>query len=104
MGSGSLEALESRVSALERAAGDPTIEAVKSRRLRIRFPAANTARDIPHGLTQVPDGYRIEWANANIIASPGLPWTVDLAYLQASAANAEAIVTFYVSTEAVLDV
>jgi hypothetical protein len=99
-----LTALEGRVSALERARGEPTIEAVRSRRLRIRFPAANTARDIPHGLTGVPDGYRIEWANANIFAVPGLPWTVELAHLQASAANAEAVVTFYLSSEAVLDV
>lgn len=99
----SLEAVEARVSALERAQGGPTIQAVRSRRLRVRFPAANTARDIQHGLTDVPDGYVIEWANANIFATPGRPWTVDLAYLQASAANAEAVVTFYVSTEATQD-
>jgi len=99
-----LRDVEQRVAALESRDGVPRVVAERSRRLRIRFPVANTKRDIPHGLTEVPDGYQIEWANADIFATPGQPWTVELAYLQASAANAEAIVTFYVSTEAVQDV
>lgn len=103
MASATIEDLEGRVSSLERASGVPTMQAARSRRLRIRFPAADTPRDIVHGLSEVPDGYVIEFATANIFATPGRQWTVELAYLQADAANAEAVITFYVSTEATQD-
>lgn len=95
MANAEVQRLEQRVQALEAALS----VAVQSRRLRVRFPVANTRRDITHGLVQIPDGYRIEWATANIVATAGVLWTPDLAFLQADAANAEAIITFYVSSQ-----
>lgn len=80
-----------------------TGETIVSRPLRVKFPAANTARDIAHGLGVIPDGYRIVWTNAEIHATPGTLWTPTLAYLQANAANALAIVRFYVLKDRPVD-
>lgn len=76
---------------------------VTSRRLRVTFPAANTVRDIAHGLDGIPDGYVLEWADGVVYAEPGVQWTRDLAYLRATAANVHAIVTFYIASEDALD-
>lgn len=67
--------------------------------LRLTFPAANTARDVAHGLGVIPDGYEIIFADAKLHAAPSLLWTPTLAYLQADAANAHAIVRFYTLRE-----
>lgn len=96
---GDVDELASRVTRLERALEDAGLPAARSRRLRVRFPAANTARDIAHGLGEVPTGYAIEFATAPVHATPGVMWTKDLAFLQATSANAEAVITFFVSTE-----
>lgn len=91
------------MAVLERQLAGLTAQGARSRRLRIRFPAADTPRDIAHGLGVVPDGYRVEWANAGIIVSPEVLWTRDLAWLQADAADAEAVVVFIVATEPTVD-
>lgn len=64
--------------------------------LAITFPVAATPRDIVHGLGVVPDGYSLVFADAEIHAVPGKLWTDTLAYLQASANNAQAIIRFRV--------
>lgn len=64
--------------------------------LAVTFTAANTARDIVHGLGVVPDGYSLVFADAEIHAVPGKLWTDTLAYLQASTDNAHAIIRFRV--------
>ena len=71
-----------------------------SRAVSVRFPAANTPRDIVHGLGVVPDGYLILRADANVIAVPGRIWTRDLAYLQAGTAGARATLLFVTLREA----
>jgi len=70
-----------------------------SRPLLVTFPAANTRRDIAHTLTVVPSGYVVLWADAEIHATPGVLWTPDVAYLQANAANAHALLLFLVTRE-----
>jgi hypothetical protein len=52
-------------------------------------------------LTVVPSGYLVLWSDAPIIATPGLNWTPEIAYLQASMTNARAIVLFVVLRETV---
>lgn len=71
--------------------------------LRVTFVAANTRRDIAHGLGMIPDGYEIVMADAEVHATPGAPWTTTIAYLQAAAANAHAIVRFYTLREVPVD-
>jgi hypothetical protein len=71
--------------------------------LRVVFAAANTQRDIAHGLGVIPDGYEIIFADAEIHATPGKLWTPVLAYLQADAANARALIRFYMLREAPID-
>jgi len=95
--------LEARIAKIERELADPVVEAARSKPLRVRFPAADTPRDIAHGLGDVPTGYRVDWATAPIHATPGLQWTREIAYLQSTVANAEAIITFFVATEAAID-
>lgn len=77
--------------------------ATLGRPLRVTFAAANTKRDIAHGLGVIPDGYRIVMADAEVHATPGALWTPTLAYLQAAADNTHAIIQFYTLREAPLD-
>lgn len=63
------------------------------------FPAANTRRDIAHGLGQVPHGYHVVRADGVVHAEPGVLWTKDLAYLRATAANVHATFIFYTLRE-----
>jgi hypothetical protein len=62
--------------------------------LSVTFPVANTSRDVVHGLNVIPDGYSIVFADAQIHAVPGKLWTTTLAFLQADANNAHAIIRF----------
>lgn len=71
--------------------------------LRVTFVAANTKRDIAHGLGVIPDGYEIILADAEIHATPDVLWTPTIAYLQAAVANAHAIVRFYTLREVPID-
>lgn len=63
--------------------------------LEVAFPAANTRRDIAHGLGAVPDGYHVLLTTANLIADNPAGWTDLVAGLQADAANARAVVVFF---------
>jgi hypothetical protein len=65
----------------------------------VRFPLADTPRDIAHGCGAIPVGVEVVYANATIIATPGARWTRDRAWLQANAANATARVRFLVTSE-----
>ena len=71
--------------------------------LRLTFPAANTSRDVQHGLQVIPDGMLMVRADANIFAVPGKQWTEDIAYLQADRANARATVVFFTMRESASD-
>lgn len=78
----------------------PTLRyAQVGRPLEVSFPAANTRRDIAHGLGIVPDGYHVLLATANIVADAPDRWTRDIAALQASSANARAVVVFFALLE-----
>lgn len=70
-----------------------------SRPLRVTFPAANTRRDVAHGLGAIPTGMLVIWNDAAIQAVMGVAWTPTLAYVQANAANAHATIMFFVSRE-----
>jgi hypothetical protein len=72
---------------------------VIGRPLSLVFPAMGARRDVVHGLGTKPDGFLVVYADADIIAEPGVLWTRDLAFLQAGADNAHAIVIFYTLRE-----
>lgn len=72
------------------------------RPLRLTFVAANTPRDIEHGLGVIPDGYEIIFADGEVHASANL-WSPTTAWLQANAANTHAIVRFFTLREDPLD-
>lgn len=65
----------------------------------VTFPAANTIRDIVHGLGQIPSGYHVVWADGVVYAEPGKLWTKELAYLRATAVNVHAKVVFFTLRE-----
>jgi len=68
--------------------------------LQVTFPAANTRRDIPHGLGVVPDGYLVVLQNGGVIIATDVHlWTTEAAWLQASAANTIARVVFFALQE-----
>ncbi len=69
--------------------------------IRVTFPAADSAVAVVHGLQTDPNflARRIVRANANVIDAPGVVWTYEVAYLQADAANAEALVEFVIVNE-----
>lgn len=71
----------------------------QGRPLRVTFAAANSARDIAHGLGVIPDGYEVLFTDGELHATPGKAWTPTIAYLQAAAANTHAILRFYVLRE-----
>lgn len=70
-----------------------------SRPFRVTFPLANTVRPIAHQLTAVPMGYLLLYTDAEVHASPNQPWTREEAFLQASSANAHALVIFFTLLE-----
>jgi hypothetical protein len=77
-----------------------TFMASWSRPLSIVFAVANTQRDVAHRLGVKPDGFLVVHADARIKAVAGKIWTRDLAFLEADADNARAIVIFYTLREA----
>lgn len=65
--------------------------------LTVTFPAATTRRDVPHGLTQVPDGYHVLLQSGGVVTAVDVVlWTPTVAWLQASDANTIARVVFFV--------
>lgn len=65
----------------------------------VTFPVANTIRDIVHGLSQIPHGYHVVWADGIVHAEPGKLWTKELAYLRATAVNVHAKIVFFTLRE-----
>jgi hypothetical protein len=75
----------------------------RSHVLEVTFPAANTTRDVQHGMGQVPTGVIVIAAvGGNVRCSDLTTWTTDLAFLQADAANTRARLYFIV-TEVPID-
>lgn len=68
--------------------------------LILTFPTMGVAYEFQHGLGVIPDGYLIVFADADIIAEPGVRWSQSIATLRAGADNAHAIVIFYTLSEA----
>ena len=60
----------------------------------VQFPAADTAVDVRHELEAVPDGWVTLWTDTVVIATPGLAWTRDLAFLQSPIADRRCLVKF----------
>ncbi|MCC6989955.1 MAG: hypothetical protein IT181_13200 [Acidobacteria bacterium] len=73
--------------------------ALVGRPLEVFFPAANTRLDIAHGLQAVPDGYHVLLTTSAVVADNPAGWTDLIAGLQASAANARAVVVFFTLIE-----
>jgi hypothetical protein len=74
------------------------------RPVSIPFEFVNTQTEVLHGLGEIPDGYIVLNADANIKRVPGKQWSKTLAYLQADMAFATAIVVFGVFREGVQSV
>jgi hypothetical protein len=86
--------------ALERVTrGLVTGEAATGVLLEVTFPAANSRRDVAHGLGVIPTGYEIRMANGNVHATDVHLWTPTVAYLISDTANSFARVRFYTSRE-----
>ncbi len=75
---------------------DPYLE--RSAVFEVTFPAANTTRDVQHGMGQIPTGVSVIAAvGGHVRCSDLTTWTPDLAFLQADAANTRARVYFIVT-------
>jgi len=71
--------------------------------LEVVFPAANTPRDLAHGLGVVPDGYLVVLQSRGMIYAVDVDrWTTEVAWLQASVAQTRARVLFYRLQEGVI--
>ena len=71
--------------------------------IEVTFPAAAAARDIPHGLDGVPDGYFIVLQSGGVVtATQVTSWTRDIAWMTASATNTRARLCFYTLLEGAL--
>lgn len=68
---------------------------VPPRRQEFFLEFADTPVAIEHGLQAVPDGMLIVKADGPIYAAPGVPWTKELAFLQASRAHTRGRFIFY---------
>lgn len=68
----------------------------------IEFPAADTRRDVAHGLDAVPHGFLIEDADGPVYRTPGATYGRDIAYLESSVAGTRAIVRFFTRREGLL--
>jgi len=67
------------------------------------FPVANVARDIPHGLGVVPDGYFIILQSGGVVQAVNVVnWTTQTAWLQANTNNTRLRVLFYRLQEGVI--
>lgn len=66
----------------------------------VHFPAADTPREVAHGLGEVPDGYLVLWALVGDVNAENLTtWTDELAFLRADAANTRARIIFVTTRE-----
>lgn len=71
--------------------------------LEVHFPVANTRRDVPHGLSRVPDGYFLILESEGLVRAVDVTtWTRDVAWLSASANNTRARLVFYTLQEGAL--
>lgn len=79
---------------LRRDVARATVFRYLGRPVTITFPVANVATEVLHGLAEVPDGYQIVNADANVKRVPGQQWTKTSAYLQADMASSTVIIVF----------
>ena len=78
--------------------------AAVARPVSVVFPAANTRREVAHGLGVVPDGFQVLEADCNVAREPGEQWTADMAFLRGSAATGRATLVFFVLRETPINV
>lgn len=78
---------------------------VRSRLLRVRFPAADTPREVVHGMDVDPSRLALEvlHADAPVCAARGRTWVRDVAWLETPTANVTALVRFSVIEEEPID-
>lgn len=66
--------------------------------LDILFTAANTARDVQHGLGAIPTGFLVLGSENGVVRASGIVgWTAEIASLKADTANTRARVVFLVT-------
>lgn len=71
--------------------------------LEVVFPVANTRRDLPHGLGQVPDGYHVLLQSGGVLTATDVAlWTPQVAWLMASANNTRARLIFFTLHQGVI--
>lgn len=68
------------------------------------FPVAATMTEVLHGLGEIPDGWVLISADANVRRTPGVQWTKDLAFMQVDQSNAVVTLAFGVLREEPLNV
>lgn len=87
---------EEAIGRLEDGLPEPFLD--RSPVYEVTFPAANTARDVQHGMGVIPTGVIVLVAvGGNVRCSDLTRWTGELAFLQADAANTRARVYFVVT-------
>lgn len=68
---------------------------VPPRGVELFFTVADVSVAIPHELGEIPEGMLLVKADGPVYAAPGVPWTKELAFVQASRANTHARFIFY---------
>lgn len=67
------------------------------------FPTAGAARDVPHGLNRIPDGYFIVLQSGGFVKATTVSrWSDTIAWLDATANNTWARLCFYTLREGVI--
>lgn len=83
--------------------GLPDMPIARSRVFEVLFPAANTTRDVQHGMGVIPTGVIVIAAvGGNVRCSDLTTWTTELAFLQADVANTRARI-YFILTEVPTD-
>ena len=68
--------------------------------IEVYFPTATTARDIPHGLDRVPDGYVVVLESGGFVKAITVDrWSDQIAWMNATADHTRARLCFYTLRE-----
>lgn len=71
--------------------------------IEVQFPTAAVARDLPHGLDRVPDGYLVVLESGGCVKAVNVSrWSDTIAWMDATANNTWARICFYTLKEGVL--
>lgn len=68
--------------------------------ITVQFPSAGVARDLPHGLDRVPDGYLVVLESGGFVKGVNVSrWSDTIAWMDATANNTWARICFYTLKE-----